>query len=45
MTVSKLLNQLVSLGILREITGRARGRLFCYDEYVRLLGEGTEPIR
>jgi len=33
------------LGILREITGRQRHRLFVYDAYLAILSEGTEPIR
>ncbi len=33
---------LVSLGIAREFTGRRRDRLFAYDRYVSILGEGTE---
>ncbi len=32
-----------TLGLLREITGRERRRLFAYDPYVELLREGTEP--
>ena len=33
---------LVSRGIAREITGKQRDRLFVYDEYVKVLNEGTE---
>jgi hypothetical protein len=33
------------LGILREITGRERHRLFVYEPYLAILNEGTEPIR
>ena len=33
---------LVTLGIAREITGKRRGRLFLYDEYISTLNEGTE---
>jgi hypothetical protein len=33
------------LGILREITGRQRHRLFVYDRYMEILNEGTEPMR
>jgi hypothetical protein len=31
------------LGIVRELTGKRRNRLFAYDRYVGLLGEGTQP--
>jgi hypothetical protein len=33
------------LGIIREITGRVRHRLFVYEPYLAILNEGTEPIR
>jgi Fic family protein len=44
-TVYSALESLVSLGIVRELTGRARGRVFAYDEHLRTLSEGTEPVR
>jgi Fic family protein len=43
-TVSKRFEELVELGILRELTGRRRNRVFAYDEYLRVLGQGTEPL-
>jgi Fic family protein len=36
--------RLAELGIVREITGRKRDRLFAYEAYLQLLSEGTEPI-
>ncbi len=33
---------LVELGVAREFTGRRRDRLFVYERYVAILGEGTE---
>ncbi|MFO1037842.1 MAG: Fic family protein [Geminicoccaceae bacterium] len=44
-TVAKSLAHLTSLGIVRESTGRQRGRLFVYDNYLRILSERTEPLR
>ena len=36
--------RLEDAGILREVTGRQRGKLYVYDEYLRRLNEGTtEP--
>jgi Fic family protein len=36
--------RLEAVGILREVTGRRRGKLYVYDEYLALLNEGTEPV-
>lgn len=35
--------RLESAGILREVTGRQRGKLYVYDQYLSILNEGTEP--
>ena len=42
--VSATMRALVDLGIVREITGQRRNRLFAYDEYLSILSEGTEPL-
>jgi Fic family protein len=44
-TVTTSLNHLRELAIVRELTGKRRGRLFVYDGYVSLLAQGTEPIK
>ncbi|MBV9156026.1 MAG: Fic family protein [Acidobacteriaceae bacterium] len=44
-TVSKAIKHLVDLGILKETTGRQKGRLFAYEKYIGILGHGTEPLR
>jgi hypothetical protein len=33
---------LVELGIVRELTGKRRNRVFAYDAYLTILNEGTE---
>ncbi len=43
-TVNAALQSLLSLGIAREMTGRKRHRVFSYDQYLRILSEGTEPL-
>lgn len=43
-SVLKSLEALQTLGIVIELTGRKRNRVFSYADYVRILGEGTEPI-
>ena len=39
---NQLVQRLVQIGVLKEITGQARNRQFRFDEYVRLFAEGTE---
>ena len=39
---SKAVERLERLGIVREITGRRRDRVYAYDQYVAILNEGTE---
>jgi Fic family protein len=41
-TVDKTLEELRQLGILEEISGRSRGRVYQYAKYIQLLNEGTE---
>jgi Fic family protein len=43
-TVTQSFHVLQQLGIVREITGRKRGRLFAYSEYLNILNQGTEPL-
>jgi cell filamentation protein, protein adenylyltransferase len=38
------IDRLERAGILREATGRRRGKLYLYSEYLTILNEGTEPI-
>jgi Fic family protein len=44
-TVTAALTRLQELGIVREITNKRRDKLFSYENYLRLLNEGTEPLR
>ena len=41
-TASSAMELLVTHGMAREITGKRRGRLFVYDQYLSILSEGTE---
>jgi Fic family protein len=43
-TVRKSVGHLVELGMVREITGRQRDRMFVYDRYLEILNQGTEPL-
>lgn len=40
-TVGAAIRMLEGLGIVRELTGKQRNRLFGYDRYIALLAEGT----
>ncbi len=39
------LERLSDLGIVEEITGKQRNRIYTYSAYLDLLDEGTEPLR
>ncbi len=41
-TVANAVEHMQRLGLLREITGKQRKRLFVYDPYLAILNEGTE---
>jgi len=43
-TVNAALSDLERLGIVKEITGRKRGRVFAYQQYLDILSEGTDPL-
>lgn len=44
MTVNKALALLCRLGVVRELTGHRRNRVFSYSAYIAILNEGTEPF-
>ena len=44
-TVTSAMGHLVKLGIIREATGRKRKKLYVYVAYLKILGEGTEPLK
>ena len=43
-TVAKSLRHLEALGVVKEVTGRRRGREFAYTAYLNLLAQGSEPL-
>ncbi len=43
-TVLRSFESLEKLGIVEEITGRERGRVYVYKTYLDLLSKGTEPL-
>jgi Fic family protein len=43
-TVTSSLSHLVRLGIVKEVSGKHRDRLFVYTRYVNMVSEGTEPL-
>lgn len=44
-TVNSCLRELEQLGIVKEVTGQKRNRLYSYLEYIRIMNEGTELPR
>ena len=43
-TVNAALVDLESFGIVEEVTGRKRGRVFSHRKYLAILSEGTDPL-
>ncbi len=43
-TIAAALDRMRDLGLIREITGRRRSRLFVYGKYVDALNEATESL-
>ena len=43
-TAAKGMAALAELGLARELTGHRRNRVFSYQRYLAILGEGTEPL-
>ncbi|MDE2016481.1 MAG: Fic family protein [Hyphomicrobiales bacterium] len=43
-TVNAALKELARLGIVEEVTGRKRDRVYAYSRYLEVLAEGTEPL-
>lgn len=44
-TVLRALATLEELGIIKEITGKGRHKIFIYKEYLDILNRGTEPLK
>ncbi|MFO0599893.1 MAG: Fic family protein [Myxococcaceae bacterium] len=43
-TISKALEHLERIGVVRELTGQRRNRLFAWHEYLAILSAGAEPL-
>jgi Fic family protein len=43
-TANKSLQHLTNLGIVKEVTGNTRNKIYVYQKYLDILNEGTEPI-
>jgi Fic family protein len=43
-TATTGIDRLMNLGIVKELTGGRRNRVFAYDCYLAILNEGTEPL-
>jgi Fic family protein len=40
-TIMSSLERLIKLGMVNEITGKLRNRVFVYNNYIKILNEGT----
>jgi Fic family protein len=43
-TAGTALDNLAKIGVVRETTGRRRGRMYAYSDYLALLDQGTGPL-
>jgi Fic family protein len=43
-TARSALNKMTSIGILKEISGKERDKIYVYDNYLKILEEGAEPF-
>jgi len=43
-TITKSIRHMEGLGLLQEVTGRQRDRMFAYTGYLDILSQGTEPL-
>ncbi|CAO5682088.1 MAG: hypothetical protein HEEMFOPI_01585 [Holosporales bacterium] len=43
-TIRSALNQMVSIGILKEISGKKRDKIYVYKTYLDILEEGASPL-
>ncbi len=44
-SVSNVLKAMCEMGIVKELTGQKRNRIFSYHRYLKILSDGTEPIK
>lgn len=42
---SNALSRLEELGLIEEVSGKQRGRVYAYSRYLEILSEGTEPLK
>lgn len=44
-STTSTVQKLVDIGVLKEMTGKSRNRIFAYEAYLDILAAGTEPIK
>ena len=44
-STTSTVQKLVEIGMLKEMTGKSRNRIFAYEAYLAILSAGTEPIK
>lgn len=44
-SITNAVQKLMDVGILKEMTGKSRNRIFAYQNYLTILAAGTEPLK
>lgn len=44
-STTSTVQKLVEIGVLKEMTGKTRNRIFAYEAYLDILAAGTEPLK
>lgn len=44
-STTSTVQKLVEIGVLKEMTGKSRNRIFAYEAYLAILAAGTEPLQ
>ena len=43
-SITRAFDEMATIGMVEEITGQKRNRIYAYREYLDILAEGTNPL-